>query len=183
MMLRWTLQILTALIAISALWLAANTRTDTQYARDRAEIDELLSRYTFALDWQEPERYASLFTTDGVLVWAGGTIQGREAIAQEMQKARAADIAANAANPQLRPFRRRHFPTNFALRVEGDKAVVRSLWFETNNDNPERRPYLGAYGHLEDELRREGGEWRIARHQVFNEQREAMAASSVNPAW
>lgn len=173
----------TGLVAVAALWLAASTHAESRYARDRTEIDELLSRYAFALDWQDPALYASLFTRDGVLVWAGGTIQGREAIEQEMQKARAADVAANAATPDLRPFRRRHFVTNFALRVDGDKATVRSFWFETNNDNPERRAYLGAYGHLEDELRREDGRWRIAKHQVFNEQRATMAAPATNPAW
>ena len=43
-------------------------------------------------------------------------------------------------------------------------------------------PYVGAYGHLEDELRRVNGRWLISRHQVFNEQRENMASGSDNPA-
>lgn len=174
---------LAAVLVAGVTWAATTFTYDRNYARDRAEIDDLLARYLFALNWQDPELYASLFTEDGVLVWAGGTVNGRAAIAEEIRNARAADERANASTAPLRPFRRRHFASNFVLRVEGDRATVRTYWFEFNNDNPERRPYLGAYGHLEDDLRRVGGRWFIARHQVFNEQREAMAAGPVNPAW
>lgn len=172
-----------ALLLASAAWAAARITYDRSYARDRAAIDDLLSRYLFALDWQDPELYGEVFTSDGVLVWAGGTVNGRAAIVQEMRNARAADEKANAATPGLRPFRRRHFISNFTVRIEGDRATARSLWFEFNNDGIDRRPYVGAYGHLEDELRRVDGRWLIARHQVFNEQRENMAAGSANPAW
>lgn len=102
---------------------------------------------------------------------------------QELRNARAADERANAETPSLRPFKRRHFVSNFVVRVDGDRATVRSLWFEFNNDNADRRPYLGAYGHLEDTLQRVDGRWLIARHQVFNEQREGMTAAGANPAW
>ncbi|MEO8313723.1 MAG: nuclear transport factor 2 family protein [Pseudomonadota bacterium] len=172
-----------AIVLAGVAWFAARATGDPGYAQDRAEIDDLLARYLFAMDWQDPEQYGSVFTKDGVLVWAGGTVKGRDAILQEMRNMRAADQRTNAATPALRPFKRRHFISNVALKIEGNRATARSLWFEFNNDGPERRPYVGAYGHLEDELRRVDGHWLIAHHQVFNEQRENMAAGSVNPAW
>ncbi len=175
--------LLGAIVLVAGTWTLSRGWDNPDYTRDRAQIDELMARYLFALDWQDPELYGSVFTTDGVLVWAGGTVNGREAIVKELHNARAADERANAATPGLRPFRRRHFISNFVLRVDGDRATLRSLWFEFNNDGAERRPYVGAYGHLEDELRRVDGQWLIARHQVFNEQREAMAAGPENPAW
>lgn len=175
--------LLGAIVLVAGTWMLSRATGDQGYARDRAQIDELMARYLFALDWQDPEMYGSVFTADGVLVWAGGTVNGREAIVKELHNARAADERANAATPGLRPFRRRHFISNFVLRIDGDRATLRSLWFEFNNDGAERRPYVGAYGHLEDELRRVDGQWLIARHQVFNEQREAMAAGAENPAW
>lgn len=153
------------------------------YADDRAAIDELMARYLFALDWQDPEMYGAVFAEDGVLVWAGGTVDGRAAIVQEMRNARAADAATNAETPERKPFKRRHFISNFVVRIEGDKATARSLWFEFNNDTADRKPYVGAYGHLEDELKRVDGQWLIAHHQVFNEQREGMMSGSENPAW
>jgi hypothetical protein len=148
---------------------------------DRAELEDLQSRYVFALDWQDAERYGDTFTVDGVLVWAGGTVTGRAAIVDEMHKARAADVARRSTEPAGRPWRRRHFTTNLALRVEGDRASGRSYWFEFNDDTPDRKAYLGAYGHSEDEYRRVDGRWLFARRQIFNEQRESMAATDSIP--
>ena len=164
-------------------WAAAGVVYDRNYANDRSEIEDLQSRYLFALDWQDPELYASTFTEDGVLIWAGGTVKGRAAIVKEMQQAREVDKRAIAGTAPLRPFRRRHFISNVVLRVDGDRATGRTYWFEFNNDMRDRRPYLGAYGHYQDELRRVDGRWLFSRRQIFNEQRDDMVASDTNPAW
>ena len=76
--------IATAAIAGIA-WGATTVLYDRNYAQDRSEIEDLQSRYLFALDWQKPELYASTFTTDGVLVWAGGTVNGRQAIVKAIR--------------------------------------------------------------------------------------------------
>ena len=175
--------ILAAILLAAAVWVATRPSHEQSYAQDRAEIDDLLARYLFALDWQDPETYGETFAENGVLVWAGGTVNGRAAIVQEMRNARAADERTNAETPELRPFKRRHFISNFTVHIDGDHATARSLWFEFNNDTPDRKPYVGAYGHLEDELQRVDGKWLISRHQVFNEQRQNMSSGGANPAW
>ena len=151
-------------VAAGAVWGATTLVYDRNYAQDRAEIEDLQSRYLFALDWQYPEQYASTFTQDGVLIWAGGTVTGRPAIIKEMTGARDADLAKAASDAPLRPARRRHYISNVVLRVNGDRATGRAYWFEFNDDNADRRPYVGAYGHYEDELRREHGRWLFSRH-------------------
>ena len=60
-----------ALLLAGMAWTASRVTYDRNYAQDRAEIDDLLSRYLFALDWQDPEMYGEVFARDGVLVWAG----------------------------------------------------------------------------------------------------------------
>ena len=166
-----------AVLGCGGLWL----RQSRSVLDDRAEIEDLLARYVFALDWQEPERYGDTFTADGVLIWAGGTVTGRAAIVDEMRRARAADTARRGSEPPGRPWRRRHFTTNLALRVAGEHATGRSYWFEFNDDTPDRKAYLGAYGHSEDEFRRVDGHWLFARRQIFNEQRAEMAAGNAMP--
>ena len=69
------------------------------------------------------------------------------------------------------------------LRIDGDHATGRAYWFEFNDDIRDRRPYLGAYGHYEDELRRVDGQWLFTRRRIFNEQRDDMVAGELNPAW
>jgi hypothetical protein len=172
-----------AVLVATTVWAATHASYDDRYARDRAEIEDLQGRYLFALDWQDPELYASAFTEDGVLVWAGGTVNGRAAIVKEMQQAREADAKANAAAAPLPAFKRRHYVSNLVLRVDGDQATARAFWFEFNNDGADRKPYVGAYGHYEDELRRVDGRWLFTRRQIFNEQRKDMVSSPRNPAW
>jgi len=172
----------TALVAAVG-WAATRFAYGDDYARDRAEIEDLQSRYLFALDWQDPQLYASTFTPDGVLIWAGGTVTGRQSIVTEMTKAREVDARAAAGVAPLRPARRRHFISNLVLRIDGDHAIGRAYWFEFNDDIRDRRPYLGAYGHYEDELRRVDGRWLFTRRRIFNEQRDDMVATSTNPAW
>ena len=53
---------------------------DAQYARDRAEIDDLLSRYLFAMDYNDFDTYAETFTEDGTLEFARGSVTGRDNI-------------------------------------------------------------------------------------------------------
>lgn len=151
------------------------------YAEDRARIEDLQSRYMFALNWQDAEAYAATFTEDGVLDWAGGVVEGRAAIIAEVRGMRAHFARHEQADAPIRPARLRHFITNVTLSVEGDHARGRAYWFELNNDARDRWPYVGGYGHYEDALRRVDGTWLFSRRKIFNEVLEARAATSTNP--
>ena len=63
--------------------LALSGRTSaagTSYGEDRAQIEDLQARYLFALDFHDPQLYASTFTPDGILDYGEGDVKGREAI-------------------------------------------------------------------------------------------------------
>ncbi|MEN9705110.1 MAG: hypothetical protein RLZZ393_989 [Pseudomonadota bacterium] len=155
---------------------------DAQYAADRAEIEDLQSRYVFALDWQDADAYAATFAEDGVLDWAGGVIHGREAIRAEVRNMRAAFAKKEAADAPRRPSRLRHFTTNAVLKIDGDRATHVSYWVEFNNEVRDRWPFVGGYGHFEDELRKVDGRWLYARKKIFNEVMDSRAAGPQNPA-
>jgi uncharacterized protein (TIGR02246 family) len=155
---------------------------DAQYARDRAEIEDLQARYLFALDWQDADAYAATFTTDGVLDWAGGIIKGREAIRAEVGKMRASFAKHEATDAPLRPSRLRHLTSASVIRIDGDRALSTVEWFEINNDSRTRWPGVTGYGHFDDELRRVDGKWLISSHKIYNEAMDSRAASAKNPA-
>ena len=152
-----------------------------RYAADRANIEDLQARYMFALDWQDAEAYAATFTEDGVLDWAKGVAEGRAAIAEEARGMRAHFAKFEAADAPTRPARLRHFISNVTLAIDGDRATGRAYWFELNNDVRDRWPYVGGYGHYEDELRRVEGQWLFSRRKIYNEILAARAASAENP--
>jgi len=154
---------------------------DRSHAGDRAEIQDLQARYMFALDWQDADAYAATFTEDGVLDWAGGVVHGRDAIRKEVQGMRANFAKHEQADAPTRPARLRHFISNVVLEFDGDRALGRAYWFELNDDNRDRRPYVSGYGHYEDELRRVDGKWLFSRRKIYNEMLPSRVAAPVNP--
>lgn len=153
------------------------------YAEDRALVENLYARYVFAADWQDADTYASLFTEDGVLDWARGVAEGREAIRSEVQGMRANFAAMEAADAPLRPARLRHFITSIVLEVDGNEGKARAFWVEFDNRNAERKAYSGAYGHSEDRLRKVDGQWQFAFRKIYNEEMPERSAPMQNPAW
>ena len=151
------------------------------HTADRVEVQDLQARYLFALDWQDADAYAATFTEDGVLDWAGGVIRGREAIRAEVHGMRAYFEKHEKADAPTRPARLRHFISNVVVDFDGDRATGRAYWFELNDDNRDRHPYVGGYGHYEDELRRVDGHWLFSRRRIFNEMLPDRTASMVNP--
>ncbi len=154
---------------------------DIQYAANRARIEDLISRYLFALDWWDAGAYAATFAEDGILDWAGGIVQGRDAIRREAQNMRAHFARIEGAHAPLRPARLRHYITNLTVKIDGDRAAGRAYWFETNNDVPGRWPYVGGYGHFEDDFVKVSGNWLFARHKIYNEALAERVATLVNP--
>jgi uncharacterized protein (TIGR02246 family) len=150
------------------LLLATAAPAFADYADDRAEIENLLSRYLYAMDFRDPKAYASVFTEDGVLESGRGVTRGRDALRKmladfnvEMTK------RAEAAGRTLRASR--HVASNFVIKVDGDKATAVSYWTAHRVGNDGKSVEPTGFGHYEDELVRRNGEWLIARRVVFAE--------------
>ena len=153
---------------------------NSNYANDRAEIENLQARYLFALDFNDGKAYASVFAPDGELDWANGVIKGRENIVNETQvmKDKFAKGSKNNEKPSLR-----HFITSNVIEVSGDHASGRAYWFELFNDVPAGAdPVVRAYGHSEDEYRKIDGHWLWARRKIYNEMMASRLAPAANPA-
>jgi ketosteroid isomerase-like protein len=149
-----------------------------RYGNDRAEIENLMSRYIFALDWLDVETYLDTFCEDAVLCGVFGRYEGREAIrtwTPEWFEYYPKKFGGTTGRPLSR-----HFITSLVLKVEGDVATGRAYWFNNDIQVP---PYFGAFGHYEDEFRRVDGRWLISRREVFGERLGATPTRAQNPAW
>jgi 3-phenylpropionate/cinnamic acid dioxygenase small subunit len=166
----------------AVLLLSAAAAADS-YGEDRAQIEDLMGRYLFAMDWRDADTYASTFTEDGVLDWARGVEKGRVAIRAAVVKMREGDAAEATKSPGKRPARRRHNITNTVIEIDGNKASSRSYWTAYYNNNDKRAPELDGYGHYEDELVKIGGKWYFTRRKIFNEAMDSRAAPDKSPAW
>ena len=176
----------TAGLIVGLLLSNASSAAGTSYGEDRAQIEDLQARYLFALDFHDPNLYASTFTPDGVLDYGEGDVRGREAIIKViagMPGNRPAP-GADGDKPALRPAAGRHQIANIVLKITGDKAVGRSSWFHIGNDNPQRSNTIGGFGHYEDDLVKVNGQWFFSKRKIYNEgSARWQYTGGVNPAW
>ncbi len=139
------------------------------------------SRYMYALDWYDADVYAGLFTEDAVLEWPEGYCQGREAIHKACVGIGIYFGKLSAAHTRTKPSHMRHFVTNPVIDVQGDRARARAYFFDLDNDNKPRWPYVAAYGYYEDALVRTAEGWRFTHRKIFNE--ITGESPPQNPAW
>ncbi len=138
------------------------------YGQDRAEIEDLMARYLFAIDYFDWDAYVGTFAPDGELEFASGISKGRDAI-------RAAVTSFSTRIGQFyhtadgKPAKLRHVILQSSIRVEGGRAWARSLWLEMANHGEGDQPKIGTYGLYEDELVKVDGHWLFKRRNVLND--------------
>jgi ketosteroid isomerase-like protein len=153
---------------------------DDSYARDRAEIEDLVARYLFAMDWNDFDAYADCFAEDGVLDYAMGLQQGREHIRAEARRFKE-NVGTIFVRADGSPAKLRHVIAHMAIRIEGDLAWNTGFWFEMADDGPAGAPKMGSFGHYEDELARIDGRWLFKRRKIYNEFLEGRTSTAENP--
>jgi hypothetical protein len=171
-------------LAAGSLLSNASSAASPSYGEDRAQIEDLQARYLFALDFHDPQLYASTFTPDGILDYGEGDVKGREAISKVIGGMPSNRVSKGPNGEALRPSAGRHQITNIVIKVTGNKAVGRSSWFHVGNDNPTRANTIGGFGHYEDEMVKVKGEWFFTKRKIFNEgSARWQYKGDRNPAW
>jgi uncharacterized protein (TIGR02246 family) len=151
-----------------------------RYAQDRAEIEDLMSRYLFAMDYGDYDAYADTFTEDGVLEFARGPSKGRAEIKKTVQAFKES-IGKVYKDKDGNPATLRHVLLQAVIRVEGDRAWTRSLWMEMANNGPNGEMKMGTFGIYEDELERVKGHWLFSKRRVLNEFLQGRHSGPTNP--
>jgi ketosteroid isomerase-like protein len=153
---------------------------DEQYAKDRAEIEDLMARYLLAMDYNDFDTYAQTFTEDGELEFASGTARGRENI-RSTAKGFKERIAQIYVDEQGNPAVLRHVLAQTAMRIEGDRAWVRAFWYEMANNGPGNSLKMGTFGIYEDELERTQGRWLFSKRRILNDFLKGRETGPDNP--
>ncbi len=150
-------------------------------AEDRAAIENLMGRYLFALDFRDADAYAATFTEDGILNHGGGLARGRREIREVVIRAMETDKKQADGNKSgRRPVPGRHNITNIVLDVRGNRATAKAYWTHFGADN-EGRARPTSFGHYQDELVKQNGQWLFSRRVIFNEFRDGRQYGVLNP--
>lgn len=126
----------------------------------RGDIENTFHRWALAYDEKDLETMADCFTEDAVMtlrIGEGdlvGPFDGRDAI-----------MGLMSSSLESQTDQRRHITTNIIIRSEdASKAVTESYLTLTAVENGAIR--LVSTGRYVDELRFEGGSWRLAKRHI-----------------
>lgn len=164
----WTIALAAAVMAASLPAQGQQPDYAPSYGQDRAEIEDLMARYLFAIDYFDWDAYVATFAEDGELEFASGTSKGRAAIREAVTRF-SEGIGRFYHTADGKPAKLRHVVLQSSIRVEGERAWGRTLWLEMANNGPGDEPKIGTYGIYEDEFTKASGEWLIARRNVLND--------------
>ena len=157
-----------AAIALASLGLAGVASADDadvlREARDRAEIEALMWRYTRALDTGDGEAYAATYTEDGQFGTGPNAPKGREAL-----KALAGGTGATAAGGAPRPQLYHMTANHFIEFIDADHARIHAYYITTAGapaaaagaGGEQTGPRVVAVGRSIDTLVRTSEGWRI----------------------
>lgn len=136
-------------------------------AQDRAEIEKLMWQYVRALDTENAEAYAAVYTPDGQFGSGANATKGRDALKKMIN-----DLRQRAADAEVKSGEKRppmyHVLTNTYLEfIDKDHARMQAYWmtvFAGSGQNVQ--PRVAAAGREVDELVRTNGHWLIKLRDV-----------------
>jgi SnoaL-like protein len=145
--------IIAALLAIPGGWAlrAQTSRAATLSAADYVEIQQLVARYSYAVDMHggDGSAYAALFTPDGSFG------------AQATGTARLAELAAKTNTDRSGPAFTRHFVTNVVIKPSPDGATGRSYLVALDISEDAKPTTILHGGHYDDVYVKTSQGWRI----------------------
>ena len=145
--------IIATLLAIPAGWAlrAQTSKPATLTAADYLEIQQLVARYSYAVDMHggDGSAYAALFTPDGTF----GT--------QAKGTAQLAELAAKTNKERSGPAFARHFVTNVMIKPSPEGATGRSYLVALDISEARKPTTILHGGHYDDVYVKTSQGWRI----------------------
>jgi hypothetical protein len=135
-------------------------------AKDRAEIEALMWRYTRALDTRNADAYAALYTPDGQFSAGSNATKGRAALHKMVADLKASyDAGVAKGEPQAPMY---HMTMNHYLEfVDKDHARLHAYYLTAFGPAGGKVPLrVAAVGRSVDHLVRVNGQWLIQSRDV-----------------
>ena len=145
----------------------AEEASSQQQLLDRAEIEELVTRYVTALDTRDADMYAGVFTEDGVYELPGNVVhRGRAALAKivtDLQESRARNDAAGKPSPSLY-----HVMANHSIELIDATHARHQCYAQTVRAAEGGQFIVGFMGRYDDELVKRDGRWYIQSRKLVS---------------
>lgn len=152
---------------VAAVFAASHTDADVlRETRDRAQIEDLMWRYTRALDTEDPDAYAAVYTADGQFGAGANATRGRDALRKMIADLRQRRSEAEAKGQKQPPMY--HMTANERITfMDKDHARVEAYYLTAFGAAAANVPLrVASVGRDVDELVRIDGQWLIRMRNV-----------------
>lgn len=136
---------------------------------DRAQIEDLLTRYYYNFGKTGDRNFGAFYSDDAEMVLGKTSYKGREAIEGAYKALSTADI------PQRKSFAFNILMTNPLIVVHGTTATARLIFTEVVVDKQGDPPRILTQGKEFDNLVKVKGAWRIAKREIVGPEQGAPA--------
>lgn len=136
-------------------------------AQDRAQIEKLMWQYVRALDTENADAYAAVFTPDGQFGTGANATKGREALKKMINDLRQRNTENQAKTGVKRPPMYHVIANSYLEFRDKDHARLQAYWmtvFAAGGQNTP--PRVAAAGREVDDLVRLNGQWLIQLRDV-----------------
>ncbi len=148
-----------AFIAVASLVSPALKAADESH--DRAQIEKLMWQYVRALDTENADAYAAVYTLDGQFGSGANAVKGHDALKKMINDLRKRAVETEAKTGEKRPAMY-HVLTNTYLEfVDKDHARMEAYWMTVFAAVDKKPANVAAAGREVDELVRVNGNWLI----------------------
>ena len=145
---------------------AADNGTERE-AHDRAQIEKLMWQYVRALDTENADAYAAVFTTDGQFGSGANAVKGRDALKKMINDFRQRAAENESKSGEKRPAMYHVIANSYLEFPDKDHAHLEAYWMTVFADGGSKVPArVAAAGREVDELVRLNGQWLIKTRDV-----------------
>ena len=145
-------------------WPAAGAGSEAQ---DRAQIDKLMWQYVRALDTENPDAYAAVFTPDGQFGTGANAVKGSDALKKMINGFRQRTADNEAKTGQKGPAMYHVITNSYLEFVDKDHARLEAYWMTVFGAAGDKTPpRVAAAGREVDEIVRLNGQWLIKARDV-----------------
>ncbi len=155
-----TISIISALACLSVPAFGGNDIE--RESQDRAQIEKLMWQYVRALDTENADAYAAVYTPDGQFGSGASAVKGREALKKMINDLRQRAAENETKSGEKRPAMYHVITNSFLEFVDKDHARLQAYWMTVFGAAGEKTPpRVAAAGREVDQLVRVDGNWLI----------------------
>jgi uncharacterized protein (TIGR02246 family) len=146
--------------------IAAENETERD-VHDRAQIEKLMWQYVRALDTENAEAYAAVYTPDGQFGSGANAVKGREALKKMINDLRQRAAENESKSGEKRPAMYHVIANSYLEFLDKDHARLEAYWMTVfAAAGPKTPSRVAAAGREVDELVRVNGQWLIKKRDV-----------------